>query len=203
MNRPEGGNRADDTVGVVVGGVGGQGILLASTVIARAAMHAGFDVKTNEVHGMAQRGGSVVAQIRFGRKVFSPLVPLGSARAIGALEAVEALRYANLAAPDALAVVSTQRILPVTVSSGGSPYPADLDERLRAVFPRLVRLDAPRMAIEAGHVKAANLVVVGAMSAGLGLPPEAWKAAIERSVPPRHVELNLAAFERGRAFAAA
>ena len=203
MDRPEGGNRADDTVGVVVGGVGGQGILLASTVIARAAMHAGFDVKTNEVHGMAQRGGSVVAQIRFGRKVFSPLVPLGSARAIGALEAVEALRYANLAAPDALAVVSTQRILPVTVSSGGSSYPADLDERLLTVFPRLVRLDAPRMAIEAGHVKAANLVVVGAMSAGLGLPPEAWKAAIEQSVPRRHVELNLAAFERGRAFAAA
>ena len=86
---------------------------------------------------------------------------------------------------------------------GSSQYPADLDERLRTAFPRLVRLDAPRMAIEAGHVKAANLVVVGAISAGLGLPPEAWTAAIEHSVPPRHVQLNLAAFERGRAFVAA
>lgn len=193
---------ADDTVSVVLAGVGGQGILLASTVIARAAMYAGLDTKTNEVHGMAQRGGSVVAQIRFGSCVHSPLVPLGAAGAIGALEAVEALRYANLAAPGALAVVSTQRIVPVTVSSGQSEYPADLDERLKMVFPRLVLVDAAGVAIEAGHVKAANMVVVGAMSAGLALPPEAWRKAVESSVPSRHVQLNLDAFERGRALGA-
>ena len=112
-------------------GVGGQGILLATQITARAAIANGHDVKTNEVHGMAQRGGSVVAQIRFGEQVFSPLVPEGSAQVLASLERIEALRFAGYLSPDGLAVVSTQAIVPVTVSSGQAAYPADAEARLR------------------------------------------------------------------------
>jgi len=194
------GQDARDTVtSVVLVGVGGQGILLASEVVARAAMRAGFDVKTNEVHGMAQRGGSVVAQIRYGRRVFSPLVPDGQAVVLGSLERIEALRYTNYLAPDGLAVVSSQAIVPVTVSSGQATYPADARERLTAAFANLVYVEAEDLARQAGTVRAANLVVVGAMSRALDLPPEAWRAAIEQSVAAKHVAANLKAFEFGQA----
>jgi indolepyruvate ferredoxin oxidoreductase beta subunit len=186
------------TTSVVLVGVGGQGILLASTIVARAAMLAGFDVKTNEVHGMAQRGGSVIAQIRYGKEVNSPLVTLGQARVLGSLERIEALRCAHYLAPDGLAVVSDQAIVPVTVSSGQAAYPADAEDRLRAVFPRLCYLDALGVATELGDVRAANVVLLGALSNGLDLAPELWTQAIEKSVAPKYVALNLKAFEAGR-----
>ena len=161
-------------------------------------MHAGFDVKTNEVHGMAQRGGSVIAQVRYGRKVHSPLVLEGTAAVLGALEQIEALRFAHFLAPGGLAVVSSQAIIPVTVSSGQASYPSDVNARLAAVFPRLVHLHADKLAASAGNVRAANLVILGAMSNGLELPAEAWQAAIRGSVPPKHLDVNLRAFELGR-----
>ena len=120
-----------EVVNIVLAGVGGQGILLASEIVARAAMVAGFDVKTNEVHGMAQRGGSVVAQIRYGKEVNSPLVASGSAQVLGSLERIEALRYADYLAPGGLAVVSNQMVVPVSVSSGSASYPGDAEARLR------------------------------------------------------------------------
>ncbi len=186
------------TVSVVLAGVGGQGILLASEILAKAALAAGFDVKTNEVHGMAQRGGSVIAQVRFGRQVFSPLVAEGTARVLGALEQIEALRQHQFLAPDGLAVVSSQAIVPVTVSSGQADYPADVKERLQAAFSRLVYLDAVEKAKELGNHRAANLVVLGAMAHALALPEDAWHEAIRSSVKPQHVEVNLKAFAAGR-----
>ncbi len=188
----------DGTIGIVLAGVGGQGILLASEVVARAAMNAGHDVKTNEVHGMAQRGGSVIAQIRYGRKVHSPLVPEGTAAVLGALERVEAIRYAHYLAPGALAVVSSQAIVPVTVSSGQATYPQDVPERLAQVFQRLVYLEADKLATQAGSIRAANIVILGAMSNALDLPKDAWQKAIASSVTAKHVETNLRAFELGR-----
>jgi indolepyruvate ferredoxin oxidoreductase, beta subunit len=187
-----------ETTSIVLAGVGGQGILLASEVTARAAMLAGFDVKTNEVHGMAQRGGSVIAQIRYGQEVHSPLVPLGSARVLGALERIEGLRFAHYMAPDGLAVVSSHAIVPVTVSSGGAEYPTDTEQRLRRVFPRLLYLDATEKATEAGNARAANIVIVGALSTGLDLPVEVWQESIVASVAPKHRDVNLRAFEIGR-----
>lgn len=187
----------DKATSVVLAGVGGQGILLASGIVARAAMIAGHDVKTNEVHGMAQRGGSVLAQIRYGTEVHSPLVPLGTARAIGSFERIEALRCAHYLAPGGLAVVSSQAVVPVTVSSGGAGYPADAPQRLRDVFPRLVYVDAAELAMRAGSVRAANLVILGAMSAGLDLPVEAWQESIAASVAPKYRDLNLKAFQAG------
>ncbi len=189
---------AENTVSVVLAGVGGQGILLASEVVARAAMHAGFDVKTNEVHGMAQRGGSVIAQIRYGTKVHSPLVPEGTAAVLGALEQIEAIRFAQFLAPDGLAVVSSQAIVPVTVSSGQASYPEDVPQRLAALFPRLAYVHADKLAAAAGNTRTANLVILGAMSNGLDLPAEAWQEAIRTSVAPKHLDVNVRAFDLGR-----
>ncbi|MDR2704866.1 MAG: indolepyruvate oxidoreductase subunit beta, partial [Planctomycetaceae bacterium] len=144
------------TTSVVLVGVGGQGILLASEIVAQAAMAAGFDVKTNEVHGMAQRGGSVIAQIRYGDKVFSPLVPKHTAKVLGSLERVECLRYLDYLADDGLAVVSNQKIIPVTASTGGTPYPEIDEQILSQYFSKLVYLDAIAIASELGNAKAAN-----------------------------------------------
>jgi indolepyruvate ferredoxin oxidoreductase beta subunit len=190
----------NETTSVVLVGVGGQGILLGSEIVAKAAMNAGFKVKTNEVHGMAQRGGSVVAQIRYGREVHSPLVEEGTARVLGSFERVEAIRFAHYLAPDGLAVVSSQMIVPVTVSSGsGAVYPTDAEDRLKAVFKRLVYLDASKIAIELGNLKTANVVILGAISAGLDLPIEAWHNAIKSSVAEKFLDINLKAFDKGKA----
>lgn len=190
---------SDKTISVVLAGVGGQGILLASAILAKTAMNAGFDVKMNEVHGMAQRGGSVIAQIRYGKQVHSPLVQEGTAVVLGALEQIEAIRFAHYLAPDGLAVVSTQKLVPVTVSSGQAAYPTDVPQRLKAIFKRFVYVDAMKLAESAGTIKAANVVVLGAISNALDLPAEAWKSAIAASVPQKHFETNLRAFELGRA----
>ncbi len=171
---------------------------MASEIVAQAAVVAGFDVKTNEVHGMAQRGGSVIAQIRYGNKVHSPLVPKRTARVLGSLERIEGLRNIDYLAEDGLAVVSSQKIVPVTASSGGTPYP-DIDEEfLSHYFPKLVYLDAVGAAMELGNVKAANTILLGAMSTRLDLPETAWVEAIRRSVKEKFVDLNIEAFRRGR-----
>jgi indolepyruvate ferredoxin oxidoreductase beta subunit len=188
----------NETTSVVLAGVGGQGILLASEIVARAAMIAGHQVKTNEVHGMAQRGGSVIAQIRYGRQVYSPLVAEGTARVLGALERIEGIRFAHYLAPGGLAVVSSQAIIPVTVSSGAAQYPADAHERLKAIFTRLIYVDAAVIASKVGNIRASNVVILGAMSTGLDLPAETWRQAICDRVPPKHKDLNLRAFEEGR-----
>ena len=195
-------NSDGQTVSVLLAGVGGQGILLASEILAKTAQVAGFDVKTNEVHGMAQRGGSVIAQVRYGKQVHSPLVPEGTARVLGTLEQIEAIRFAHYLAPGGTAVVSTAAIIPVTVSSGQATYPTDIPARLKALFPKLVMVDADELAKQAGTIKAANVVVLGAISAALDLPLSAWHKAIELSVKPQHLALNLKAFDLGRACAA-
>ncbi len=189
----------DAVVGIALVGVGGQGILLATQVAARAAMISGFDVKTNEVHGMAQRGGSVVAQIRYGKAVASPLIPDGTASALASLERIEALRYGDLLAPGGLAVVSSQAIVPVTVSSGKAVYPADAETRLRKMFTNLKYVDAVGIAEGIGDARAANLVILGALSMGISLPEESWMQAIRQCVKPAFIDLNQKAFKAGRA----
>ncbi len=187
-----------DTVSVILVGVGGQGILLASEILAQAAMQAGFDVKTNEVHGMAQRGGSVMAQVRYGKEVNSPLITEGTASALASLEAIEGLRAAHYLKAGGLAVINTQRIVPVTVSSGAASYPADAEARCAATFQPLKLLDAVKIAQGAGDARAANVVVMGALSNGLALPESAWEGAIRKAVKPKFVEMNLRAFAAGR-----
>ncbi len=191
-----------ETKSIVLVGVGGQGILLASEILAQAAMLEGYDVKTNEVHGMAQRGGSVMAQIRYGREVKSPLVPRNAAHILGALEKVEALRFSEYIRPDGLAAVSSQAIMPVTVSSGAASYPEDAEAEalLHRAFPRLVYIDAARIARDLGDIRAANIVLLGAISQGLSLPLSAWEKAIALCVKEKFLELNRKAFAAGRSY---
>lgn len=192
------GETKTETKSIVLVGVGGQGILLASEILAQAAMLEGYEVKTNEVHGMAQRGGSVVAQVRYGPMVYSPLVARGSAQVLGALEQIEALRFAEFLSPGGLAVVNAQAIVPVSVSSGEARYPVDVESRLQAAFPRLAYIRAAEAAAVLGNVQATNIVILGAVSKGLDLPEKAWREAISASVKERFLELNLKAFEKGR-----
>ena len=187
-----------ETQSIVLVGVGGQGILLASEIIARTIMASGYDVKMNEIHGMAQRGGSVVAQIRLGREVASPLVPRGTAKVLVSLERIEGMRFVDFLAPDGLAVVSDQAIIPVTASVGSTPYP-DVDETLlRTVFPNLIYVHALAQAEKIGNAKAVNTVLLGALSTQFPFSVESWENSIKTTVKPKFVDVNLKAFEIGR-----
>lgn len=190
--------KSDNVTNVVIAGVGGQGILLASEVLARTALIAGYTVKTNEVHGMAQRGGSVIAQIRYGSEVHSPLVPAGTADILASFEKIEALRYAYYLSPKGKAVISNDELIPVTVSSGNAKYPKDLENILKKTFQNLYIIDTTAKALELGVVQAANIVIMGAVSTCLNLPIEAWQESIRSTVKSKYVEINLKAFDIGR-----
>ena len=186
----------------VLVGVGGQGTLLASNILAEVGLAAGFDVKKSEVHGMAQRGGSVASHVRWHpEQVFSPLVGLGEADILLSFEKVEALRFAEFLRRGGTAVVNDMAIVPVTVSSGTAVYPGD--EHLAKVFDaldaELVMVPGERLAQEAGNVKAANVVLLGAVSRLLPLPEETWWECLAQRVPKNFLELNRVAFASGRA----
>lgn len=186
-----------EPVSISLVGVGGQGILLTSEILARTAVLAGFDVKKTEVHGMAQRGGSVISQIRYGRKVFSPIIPDGGSDVLVAFERMEALRWRPLLKPEGRAVVSTFDIVPVTVSSGQQPAVEDIDAKLDALYPGLVRVDAQGLAVAAGNARTANMVIAGVLSRLLDFDAEAWQAALRERIPAKLLDVNLKAFESG------
>ena len=181
-------------------GVGGQGILLTSDILALAAMHAGLDVKKSEIHGMSQRGGSVISQVRFGTRVFSPIVPDGASDILVSFERTEALRYVHLARPGAKILVNDMERIPVTVSSGLQPPARDLAQRL-AAYPGLMLVDANPLAIQAGNLRAANVVVMGALSKLVPFDEEHWQAAMRERMPANLLDVNLRAFGLGRAAA--
>lgn len=186
----------------VLVGVGGQGTLLASNILAEVGLAAGFDVKKSEVHGMAQRGGSVASHVRWHpEQVFSPLVGLGEADILLSFEKLEALRFAEFLRRGGTAVVNDMAIVPVTVSSGTAVYPGD--EHLAKVFAsldaELMMVPGERLAQEAGNVKAANVVLLGAISKLLPLPEETWWECLAQRVPKKFLELNRVAFASGRA----
>ena len=179
-------------------GVGGQGILLTSDVLALAAMHAGLDVKKSEIHGMSQRGGSVISQVRFGAKVHSPIIPDGQSDVLVSFERTEALRFAHLAKPGAKILVNDMDRIPVTVSSGLQAPVQDADKRL-AAYPGLTLIDANPLAIQAGNLRAANVVLMGALSAFVPFDEEHWQAALRERIPAKLLDVNLRAFAAGRA----
>jgi indolepyruvate ferredoxin oxidoreductase beta subunit len=187
-----------DVTNFVLVGVGGQGIILASTIVSEAAMIAGHDVKNNEVHGMAQRGGSVISQIRFGPQVYSPLIKKQSADFVISLEKLETLRYLHLYNPETKMVVNDLKITPVTVTSGKSEYPGDIDKYLTDSFQHVKIIDANRIAEDAGNIKAANVVIIGAMSSYLPFGDDIFEAAINNSVKKNYVDLNIECFYRGK-----
>ena len=179
-------------------GVGGQGTLLASEILCNAALLAGRDVKKSEVHGMAQRGGSVVSQVRMGDKIYSPLIGVGETDVLVSFEKVEALRFAHFVSPDGIAMVNTQEIRPVTVSSGLAKWPEDLDLQLKSTFPKLEMISALDIAHELGNVRIVNVVMIGALSNHLGIDDEIWRDSITSLVKPKFLELNLRAYDAGK-----
>jgi indolepyruvate ferredoxin oxidoreductase, beta subunit len=187
-----------NSTAVFITGVGGQGTILASELLSEAAHKAGFDSKKSEVHGMAQRGGSVVTSIKFGTKVFSPLITKGEADVLLAFEPLEALRTLDYAKPDGKVIVNSRPVMPATVASGAAKYPEDIFAQIKAVVPDVLVLDASEIAKNAGTSKAANVVLLGAVSKYLPISIEVWLEVLKSKVPPKFLDANIKAFEAGR-----
>ena len=182
---------------VMIVGVGGQGTLLASRVLGSAMLSQGVDVKVSEVHGMSQRGGSVVTYVRYGDKVYSPIIAQGEADVLLAFEALEAARYLPWLKPEGTVVVNTQQMDPMPVVTGTAKYPEDILGKIEKKGIRMICLDALKLAEEAGSVKAVNVVLIGAMARRLQLPRNVWEETVRNTVPPKFVDLNLKAFALG------
>lgn len=184
---------------IILVGVGGQGSVLAGQIIARAAVLAGFSVATSEVHGMAQRGGSVFSTVRYGKDVLSPAVPEGAADVLLAFEKLEALRYLNHLKAGGLALVNDQRIVPSVESLKLAPYPDDktIEETLRRRASEVLIVPALGIAQKLGNTALTNTVMLGALSPFLYIPKDTWRQAVTELVPPKTIELNLLAFEEG------
>lgn len=189
---------ARPTFNLLISGVGGQGVVLASYLLSQIAMADGYDVKQSEVHGMSQRGGSVTSHLRFGDKVYSPLVAQGMVDLLLSFEPLEALRYVHWLKEGGLLVYSTAVVNPSTVASGLAEYPENIGERIAAAWPRVSAVDANALAEQAGSIKAVNVVMLGAISHELPFATETWEATIRRLVPPKTIDVNLKAFDLGR-----
>lgn len=181
---------------IMIVGVGGQGTLLASRILGNAVINAGLDVKVSEVHGMSQRGGSVVTYVKYGEKVESPIVDKGCADIILAFEELEAYRALPYLKKGGRMIVNTQKINPMPVIIGAMDYPENICEKLSAVCD-LTTVDAAALASEAGSIKAVNVVLIGVMATSTDIPYEEWIETIKSTVPPKFVELNVKAFELG------
>jgi indolepyruvate ferredoxin oxidoreductase beta subunit len=186
------------TSNILLCGVGGQGILLASEVISSALMNAGHDVKQSEVHGMAQRGGSVVAHLRFGNKVYSPLIEAGDADFVVSFELLEALRYLPYYNGTSRVIVNTQRILPAPVSAGLEGYPEGILDQLRGKGLTVFPIDAFDEARTIGETRAVNMVLVGCLSVFLPVDERVFLDVMEKRIPEKVRATNTAAFFRGR-----
>ncbi len=182
---------------IMIVGVGGQGTLLASRLLGDALMRQGYDVKLSEVHGMSQRGGSVVTYVRYGENVASPVIEKGEADMILSFELLEAARWLPYLKPNGKIIVNTQQIDPMTVVMGAAQYPEKLAEKLNAKEIELDAFDAVSLAEEAGSVKAVNVVLIGKIARSMCLSKEEWLEVIEETVPPKFIELNKKAFELG------
>lgn len=185
-------------INIMIVGVGGQGSLLASKLLGRLLVDEGFDVKVSEVHGMSQRGGSVVTYVRAGEKVYSPIIDKGEADFIVSFEKLEAARYASCLKEGGKIIVNTQEIEPMPVITGACEYPHGVLEALTEKGVCVDAVDALAPALEAGSSKAVNIVLMGRLSGYLDIPEEKWLAAIEKSVAPKFAEMNKKAFALGR-----
>jgi indolepyruvate ferredoxin oxidoreductase beta subunit len=183
---------------ILLAGVGGQGILLASEILAETFMLAGFDVKKSEIHGMSQRGGSVVSHVRFGQEVFSPVVPEGEGDILFGFELLETYRYLDLLRPGAKVITNDFRIQPPSVLLGQERYPDDLPEKIKQRFSDFTLIDGLKIATETGNPRVANTVLLGAVSRHLDIDVSVWEKAVAKMVPAKALEINLRAFKAGR-----
>lgn len=183
---------------VLICGVGGQGILLSSDLLSQAALSQGYDVKKAEVHGMAQRGGSVVSHVRFSKKVASPLIPEGKADFILSFEEMEALRYINFLSPKGRIFFDTFRFPPLSILAREAEYPEDVEKRIKKITKNYFILPAYKIATELGNPRVQNVIFLGALSHFLDISYDNWKRAIKTLIKPGYVKLNLEAFKRGK-----
>jgi len=182
---------------ILMVGVGGQGIIMASNILTKAAMHAGLDAKKSEIHGMSQRGGSVFSHVRYGDRIFSPTISKGEADVLFSLELMETLRWLDYTSPDTVVIASEQRINPAEVTE----YPAGVHEELERSVPGVVFVDPKELKSQIENSKFANVALLGVLSTRIDLPLESWKAAIEELIPADFVAGNWSAFEFGRRYA--
>lgn len=186
------------TKNIMIVGVGGQGSLLASKLLGRLLMNEGYDVKVSEVHGMSQRGGSVVTYVRYGDKVYSPIIDKGEADFIISFEKLEAARYAQYLSKNGSIIVNAQEIEPMPVITGAAVYPHEVLDALSAKGVSIDELDALTLALEAGTSKAVNIVLMGRLSRLMPISEEKWIEAINQTVAPKFVDINVKAFKLGR-----
>ncbi len=187
-----------ETKSIMIVGVGGQGSLLASKLLGRLLLTRGFDIKVSEVHGMSQRGGSVVTYVRYGDKVYSPVIDKGQADCIVSFELLEAARWTEYLKPGGKIIVNTQQINPMPVIIGAAQYPENLVEKMKAAGLNVDAFDALTLAEQAGSSKAVNIVLMGHLSRNFDFTEEEWLTALEQSVAPKFLEMNKTAFMLGR-----
>lgn len=187
-----------ETKSVMIVGVGGQGTLLASKLLGRLLLEKNYDVKVSEVHGMSQRGGSVVTYVRWGEKVYSPVIDEGGADMIVSFELLEAARWTGYLKDGGVIITNNRKVNPMPVITGAAEYPENLEEKIRALGIELDSCDALALAEEAGTSKAVNLVLMGKVSKYFDFTEDEWMAAIEKSVPEKFLEVNKKAFLLGR-----
>ena len=190
------GKMANNTKNIMIVGVGGQGTLLTSRILGGITVDAGYDVKLSEVHGMAQRGGSVVTFVRYGEKVAEPIVEEGQADVLIAFEMLEALRYAHFLKKDGAMVVNEHRIDPITVVTGAASYPENIIEKLESQY-KVYKVNAMEEALKLGNSRVFNIIVLGVAARHMDFSKEAWLEVIEKTVPPKTVEMNKKAFLLG------
>lgn len=185
-----------DTKNIMIVGVGGQGTLLTSRILGGITVAAGYDVKLSEVHGMAQRGGSVVTYVRYGKEVAEPIVEEGRADVLIAFERLEALRYAHFLKKDGVIIVNDQRIDPMPVVTGVAKYPENIIEELSKEH-KVISIDAQEEALKMGNSRVFNVIILGVAAKHMDFPKEQWIEVVKNTVPPKTVDINVAAFERG------
>ncbi|MBM4140306.1 MAG: indolepyruvate oxidoreductase subunit beta [Nitrospira sp.] len=183
---------------VLFSGVGGQGIILASKILAQSAFAAGHMVKESELHGMAQRGGSVTSHVRFGEEVYSPLIHKGKADFLVALEELEGLRYAYYLKPNGRVILNQRRIMPSSINPDSVPYPEDVKPQLEAMGFHVDEVNALEIAKNLGNPKGENIILIGMLSQYLPFPLSVWEQVIKESVPAKTIEINIIAFKKGR-----
>ena len=191
------------TTSILIVGVGGQGIVLAGDVIGMAARLAGMEAKASEIHGMSQRGGSVVSEVRFGEQVLSPLIPPPGADVVLGFELLEGLRGMAQLRPGGQAIINRQRITPASVTYGNAKYPDNVEEEIYQACPNALIVDALQVATELGNARTVNSILIGLLAARCTIPRACWEDAIRQTVKPRYIDLNLTAFHRGEALAMA
>lgn len=183
---------------ILLAGVGGQGILLASEILSEALMLAGYDVKKAEVHGMAQRGGNVVSHVRYGDKVFSPTIPDGEVDILFGFELLETARNIDQLGSEGVVIVNTLKLAPPSVSIGKTAYPSGLVEKIQEKVPNAKIIDGMDLAQKAGDLRTVNIVLLGALSTTMDLDETIWQQAMEKMIPERLLEVNRAAFALGQ-----